>query len=794
MGFLLHLLLVVGVVALIPTAAAKRKNVRMLLDEIKQDIKFLEFGIDKLGGKSAAEQHAVFIATKPKAIKLAKIYRKKLLEDLHVHSTDKEVLSDKCGSDLTCTNTGKFRTADGSCNNIRHPDWGKSFIPMRRFLQPLYDDGILSPRTTGIYGSPLASPRLVCTTLHTSDVNAKPESDVTHMVMQWGQFLDHDISNTPIERGSDGAAITCCKDDVKDDSYSSTLNLASRHQCFNIDVPPGDRRFNRTCLNFVRSVQVANTNCDIAPAEQLNQVTAYIDASQVYGSTAEELHDLRSNTGGLLRTSSDKPELLPRNSVPNCATSTEPNYCFKAGDERVDEQMSLTSMHTIWLREHNRVARKLASINPHWDDERLFQEARKIVGAMMQHITYAEFLPVVLPPKFYNKFRLRPSKGPVKIYNADADASVRNAFATAAYRFGHSMIRTYFSCPNQHYKAGTNIQLRHSFGNTSIIISSSGDAINKLTRGLLVDSANSVDRYVSPEVSDFLFSDDEGNSFDLMSLNIQRGRDHGLPGYNDWRRWCGLPEAHDFSTDRGGLVDHSDDVAAAFQSLYRSPSDIDLFSGGISERPVPGGLVGNTFSCIIGRQFELFKIGDRFWYETKHKAVRFTRDQLTQLHHTSLSRVVCDNTNIYKVQPNAFKKAGRGNTLRSCSQLPEVNLGAWREVQQGVWSAWSAWSACKRGRRTRRRSCTKRGRKCTGSKKQKEACGSDCGFQQWGAWGSCVQGCRYRRRVCDCRSCGRGKDFGTNKCKIKGKRVRKRMCVQLYGYVKRWYFDTSLTK
>ncbi|XP_067680260.1 peroxidase-like [Haliotis asinina] len=785
-----HLLLVVGVASFISTAAAKRKDVFTVIGEIKRDLKFLEFGIDKLGGKTAREQHAMFIATKPKAIKLARKYRKKLLDELHIHSVEKEVLSAKCGSNLTCTKTDKYRTADGSCNNIRHPDWGQSFIPMRRFLPSQYGDGISSPRTSGLYGIPLASPRLICTTLHTSDANIKSENDVTHMVMQWGQFLDHDITNTPIERGTDGAAITCCKDDVKDDSYSSALNLTSRHQCFNIAVPPGDRRFNRTCLNFVRSVQVANVNCETVPAEQLNQVTAYIDASQVYGSTAEDLDDLRSHTRGLLRTSSDNPELLPRNSVPDCATSTEPNYCFKAGDERVDEQMSLTSMHTIWLREHNRVVRKLARINKHWDDERLFQETRRIVGAMMQHITYAEFLPVVLPPKFYNKFRLRPSKGPVNIYNDSVDASVRNAFATAAFRFGHSMIRTFFSCPNRRYKGEKNIQLRHLFGNTSIVISSSGDAINQLTRGLLVDGANSVDRYVSPEVSDFLFSDDEGNSLDLMSLNIQRGRDHGLPGYNDWRRWCGLPETHGFKTDDGGLLDHSDDVAKVLESLYRYPSDIDLFSGGISERPVPGGLLGNTFSCIVGRQFELFKIGDRFWYETDDKDVGFTSDQLKQLHHASLSRVICDNTDIRKIQPNAFKKTVKGNALRSCSRLPRVNLRAWREKQRGVWSSWSAWSACKRGRRTRVRSCMKRGRrKCTGSKRQKEACGSDCSFQQWGEWGNCVKGCRYRRRVCDCRSCGRGKDFGINTCKIKGKRVRKRMCAQLYGYVKRWYFD-----
>ncbi|XP_046342548.2 peroxidase-like [Haliotis rufescens] len=789
------LLLVVVAMTMGQTAAATTTAAETAIAETQKDQQYLESGVDRLGGMSTSEQHAVFTSTKPKAITLGKIYREKLLAKISLNARPASATAnDSCSSSMVCNKTDIFRSADGNCNNIQHPDWGKSFIPMRRFLLPQYDDNISSPRTTGSDGTSLVSPRLVSTNLHTPDVDATSQSDVTHMVMQWGQFLDHDITNTPIERGTDGAAITCCEDDVKRETLSAALNLTARHQCFNIAVPPGDRRFNRTCLNFVRSVQVANTNCGIIPAEQMNQLTAYIDASQVYGSTEEEQHELRADTGGLLRTSSDNPELLPRNSATDCVTSAKPNFCFRAGDERVDEHMSLASMHTIWLREHNRVARKLARINPHWDDERLFQETRRILGAMIQHISYAEFLPLVLSPKFLIKFGLRPSTGPVNIYNASIDASVRNAFATAAYRFGHSMIRSFFSRPNKRFRGKKNLQLRDSFGNTSIILSTAGDAVNELTRGLLVDRANSVDRHISPELTDFLFPDDEGNSLDLTALNIQRGRDHGLPGYNAWRRWCGLPEAENFSTSPGGLVDHPDDAAAALQLLYRSPDDIDLFSGGISERPVAGGLLGNTFSCIVGRQFELLKIGDRFWYETNDEYVGFTQDQLTELHYTSLSRVVCDNIKTKNIQPNAFRNAAPGNDLTSCSQLPKVNLSAWRETQKGVWSAWSAWSDCKRGRRNRIRTCVQTGLKCTGSKKEKEACGSDCAFQQWGSWGNCVKGCRYRRRGCDCRSCGPASDFDTDKCKKKGKSRSKRFCRRLYGNVKPWYFDTTVSK
>ena len=82
------------------------------------------------------------------------------------------------------------------------------------------------------------------------------------------------------------------------------------------------------------------------------------------------------------------------------------NYYSHSGDERVNEQVGLTAMHTVWVREHNRIATHLAGINPHWHEERAYQETRRIVGAMMQHIIYNELLPVILGPVITRKFGL----------------------------------------------------------------------------------------------------------------------------------------------------------------------------------------------------------------------------------------------------------------------------------------------------------------------------------------------------------------------------------------------------
>lgn len=110
--------------------------------------------------------------------------------------------------------------------------------------------------------------------------------------------------------------------------------------------------------------------------------------------------------------------------------------------------------------------------------------------------------------------------------------------------------------------------LSRSFGNTSHIIEDNGDGVNKIARGLVTDNLNKFDRYMSPQLTQHLFEDGVGHNLDLAALNIQRGRDHGLPSYNQWRRWCQLPVAGSFSSGRGGLVDLPEDAIDKLRSVY----------------------------------------------------------------------------------------------------------------------------------------------------------------------------------------------------------------------------------
>ena len=149
------------------------------------------------------------------------------------------------------------------------------------------------------------------------------------MLAVWGQFLDHDITATALNQGSNGEAIECCTNDV-----------VKHPECFPVPIGPGDpyyHQYNLTCMNFVRSVP-APTN-QFGPREQLNQATSYIDGSVVYGNSEAKFKALRTGKGGKLRMfrTPDNRDLLPISTDPNdgCnreAMSASGKYCFESGD------------------------------------------------------------------------------------------------------------------------------------------------------------------------------------------------------------------------------------------------------------------------------------------------------------------------------------------------------------------------------------------------------------------------------------------------------------------------------
>ena len=352
-------------------------------------------------------------------------------------------------------------------------------------------------------------------------------------------------------------------------------------------------------------------------------------------------------------------DLLPEDPSSNMCIAG----CFIAGDVRANEQQGLTSFHTLFLREHNRIARILKQLNAHWNGETVFQETRKIVGAILQKIVYEDYLPIILGPNALPSYAG---------HNQDIDPSILNGFAAAAYRFGHSTIRSKFDIlKNNFQEAAPAIRLRFLFFNNTVTRTM---GVEPILYGLVGNLSQNVDTTLSREIIEHLFERPNEEGENLAALNMQRSRDHGLPGYNEFRVLCGLSSASTFEETRNEIRDPTN--RAILRRLYNDdPNLVELWMAGLSEVPFPGATVGPTLRCVIREQFLRTRDGDRFFYENSGV---FTSSQVQEIKKTSLSRVYCDNVNgIVSIQRNAFFTAV--NEVRpSCQQIPGMSLCQWK--------------------------------------------------------------------------------------------------------------------
>lgn len=135
--------------------------------------------------------------------------------------------------------------------------------------------------------------------------------------------------------------------------------------------------------------------------------------------------------------------------------------------------------------------------------------------------------------------------------------------------------------------------------------------LDEYVMGLMNQVAQAMDDSITQEVTNHLFKK-VGARFgmDLVSFNMQRGREFGLPGYMEFRKFCGLPGAESFQDLFGSM---SNQTVRKYETIFEHPIDVDLWSGGVSERPLPGSMLGPTFACIIATQFSYSRRGDRFW-------------------------------------------------------------------------------------------------------------------------------------------------------------------------------------
>ena len=425
----------------------------------------------------------------------------------------------------------------------------------------------------------------------------------SEFIWAWGQFLDHELDL--IGTGTSKAPIAVPHDDPAVE-------------------------FRGTEIDFTRS-----------RAELRNEHTSYVDASNVYGVEEERLAVLRD--GPYLRTAPGPDgALLPKNTVelaggrlPRNAPGVPADQAgrfFLAGDLRANEHCVLISLHTLFVREHNRLVEEIRRHENTLSDDDLFEEARKFVGAIMQAITYNEFLPALLGPD-----AIPPYTG----FKPAVDPGISNLFATACYRIGHSMVRNNV----QVVTAGRRIPLRDVFFTPELV---DRLGIRQFLQPLAARRMAAIGASIVEDLRSNLFRRGGVHLLDLAALNIQRGRDHGLPDYNACRKALGLNQVPDMDNLTGDAS-----LAVRMRRVYGDSMDgVDAWVGALGERPLPTSGVGELMHAALVDQFTRTRDGDHYWYE--HDPA-FSNAERAEIGATQLSDVLRRNIEGVDVPDDVFR-------------------------------------------------------------------------------------------------------------------------------------------
>lgn len=511
-----------------------------------------------------------------------------------------------------------YRTIDGMHNNLENPTWGSAHSNLLQITDIGFADGY-----SAAGGVDRPNPREISNTLFAQEGILNDVFGLSDFVWAWGQFLDHDIGLT-----TDGP------------------------EPLFIPVPVGDPHFDpfgtgEAIIPMQRNSFAAGTGTGVGnPRRYVNEITAFIDGSGVYGSSLGHADWLRTFSEGKLKVSSGNR--LPYNTItgefegeidPEAPHMDNPTGISEAiavaGDPRVGENPLLTSLHTLFVREHNRQCEIILKDYPDWTDEEVYQRARKIVGGLIQSIVYDEWLPAL-------GVNLPAYAG----YNPERDPQLMNVFTAAAFRLGHTMLTSNILRLDNDGNVipQGNLSLRDAFFNPFVIQETGG--IDPFFKGMAVQMQQRFDSKVIDDVRNFLFGPPGAGGLDLASININRGRERGLPDFNTVRENFGLPAYNFFQQINSDAA-----IFTRLLSLYADIDDIDPWVGMLAERPLSGSVFGATLHEIITQQFTALRNGDRFFYLIDPILSQAEKDYIT---NTTLRDVIMYNTDIVLMQDNVF--------------------------------------------------------------------------------------------------------------------------------------------
>lgn len=524
-------------------------------------------------------------------------------------------------------------------NNIAKPTLGTAGTDLLRVSPAAYSDGISSP---SLANNPSA--RVLSDLLNnqadpknpSEDINTVDGNSLTDFGYTWGQFIDHDMDLTT--------------------TNTEKLTIPADP---NDPNQMGDQTFSRSTFDPATGTSTSN------PRQQTNSVTSFLDLSQVYGSTTAIADALRTHSGGQLKTSPGNmlpydnstyftPAQLALFNMANDSGMVATQNLFVTGDVRGNENVELTALQTLFVRNHNRIASQLQKSHPTWSDEQLFQEARKLNIAEYQSITYNYYLPDLL-----GRNAIRPYSG----YHSNVNPAIATEFSTVAFRFGHSMLDNEIE---RHTNNGTDIttdptgasislaqdffdaNLLNPAGVTDPFTGHTSTDIGPILKANADGIAQATDLMAVNDVRNLLFGNggQTDNGLDLMARDVERARDDGIGSYNQLRQAYGLTPVTSFAQITRNVT-----VQNELKAAYGTVANIDAFEGGLAEDHVPGSDMGPLFTRILVDQFTRLRDGDRYFYLNE----TFNSEEMSILRQGStLAQVIQANTNVTNLQSDVF--------------------------------------------------------------------------------------------------------------------------------------------
>jgi hypothetical protein len=596
-------------------------------------------------------------------------------------------------SDAPILGIWEVQSLNGVNNNLFSPSAGRAGANYLRIGSARYADG----RSTPVTGPNVrnVSNRI----FNDTNVNVFSDRGVSQWGFVWGQFLDHTFGLRQ-ENGT-------------------TANIP-----FTASDPLESFRNDLGVIPFVRSAAAPGTGVSNA-RQHVNTLTSFIDAEAVYGNTDVRLDWLRSGTVDGNPDNNSGSLLMPNNYLPrrdsrgNAAAAptmavdgrllANPNKAVVAGDQRANENIALTATQTLFAREHNRIVSRLPSSMSQQDK---FQIARAVVIAEQQYITYNEFLPAM-------GVSLPAYSG----YDDFLNPTLSHEFASVGYR-AHSQIHGELETDTNvsRYSQATldaleaqGVEVTVEGADVAIAVPLgvgffNPDLVQQIQLGPLLKGIGSEPEYKNEELIDnqlrsVLFKVPTSSNptcldgptlpqcfngvVDLGAIDVQRGRDHGMPSYNQMRNAYGLASKTSFTAITGEATEsfpsdplltpgneindpNSLDIVALFdadgnpttveadnavrivrrtttaarlKAIYGSVSNLDAFTGMIAERHLAGSEFGELQREIWREQFIASRDGDRFFY-LNDPLQPFLRTNFGIDYRRTLARVIADNTDI----------------------------------------------------------------------------------------------------------------------------------------------------